>query len=107
VTEPVALSDIKNDLGLDPGATDQDARLERLIKAARRSVEKRIGYSIVGDAPTIPVDDIDVVRQAICLIVATWFALPEGVSVDGRAGSVELPLGVTWLLDPVAKWAED
>ncbi len=107
MTEPVALDDIKNDLGLDLSATDQDARIERLIKAARRSVEKRIGYSIVGDEPTIPVDDVDVARQAICLVVATWFALPEGVSVDGRAGAAELPLGVSWLLDPITKWADD
>jgi hypothetical protein len=107
VTEPVALSDIKGDLGMDQSATDQDARLTRLIKAARRSVEKRIGYTVAGDAPTIPADDLDAVRQAICLIVATWFAVPEGVSVDGRAGTVEIPLGVSWLLDPIAKWADD
>ena len=107
MTEPVALSDVKADLGLDLSATDQDARLERLIKSARRSVEKRIGYTVAGDAPTLQIDDIDAVKQAICLIVATWFAVPEGVSVDGRVGAVEIPLGVSWLLDPIAKWADD
>jgi hypothetical protein len=55
----------------------------------------------------MPVDDIDAARQAICLIVATWYALPEGVSVDGRASNAEIPLGVTWLLDPITKWTDD
>lgn len=107
MTEPVALDEIKADLGLDPSATDQDARLQRLIAAARRGVERQIGYTVVGDEPTLPAADGDAVRQAICLIVAAWYAVPEGFSVDGRASAVELPLGVSWLLDPIAKWADD
>lgn len=105
--EPVALEQIKADLRLDPGATDEDDRLGRLIAAARRAVERRIGYTMVGDEPTIPADDLPIACQAISMIVATWYALPEGVAVDGRAGAVELPLGVSWSLDPIAKWAED
>lgn len=106
MTEPVAVADIKVDLGLDPAATEQDARLERLIAAARRAVERRTNRTIVGDAPTLDPSDLPAVRQAICLIVAAWFAVPEGFSVDGRAGVAELPLGATWLLEPIVKWAD-
>ena len=107
MTEPVALEQIKADLRLDPGATDEDDHLGRLITAARRAVERRIGYTLVGDAPTIPIDDLPIACQAISMIVGTWYAVPEGIAVDGRAGAVELPLGVSWALDPIAKWADD
>lgn len=105
--EPVALADIKADLRLDPSATDEDAKLLRLIVAARRAVERRTRRTIVGDSPTLTGDDLHIACQAISMIVATWYALPEGVSVDGRGGQVELPLGVSWLLDPLVQWAVD
>lgn len=105
--EPVALADIKADLRLDPSATDEDARLQRLIFAARRAVEVRTRRTIVGDNPTLTGDDLHIACQAISLIVATWYAMPEGVSVDGRGGQVEMPLGVSWLLDPLVRWAAD
>ncbi|MEJ8630595.1 head-tail connector protein [Sphingomonas sp. I4] len=105
--EPVTLTEIKQDLRLDVSATDDDARLLRLIAAARRAVEQRTNRTIVGTDPTLVGDDLAIARQAISLIVATWFAVPEGVSVDGRAGTAELPLGVSWLLQPITAWATE
>lgn len=106
MTEPVELADIKADLRLG-SSTVEDARLSRLIAAARRAVERRIGYIVVGDDRDLPDRDLPTVCQAITLIVGTWYALPEGVAIDGRASDVELPLGVSWLLDPVKKWPDE
>lgn len=102
----ILLADVKADLRLGSDTTE-DARLERLIAAAGRAVERRTGHVIFGTEPTLPEADLPAVQQAISLIVATWYALPEGSSVDGRAGAAELPLGVSWLLDPIKKWADD
>ena len=107
IVEPVTLQAIKQDLRIHASVTADDARLSRLISAARRAVEMRTGRKIVGDAPTLTGDDLAMACQAISLIVATWYALPEGVSVDGRAGTVEIPLGATWLLDPLKSWASE
>lgn len=104
MAEPVTLEAIKQDLRLDASATDDDARLLRLITAARRAVERRTRRTIVGSNPTMTGDDLAMACQAISLIVAAWYAMPEGVIVDGRGGA-ELPLGVTWLLEPIASWA--
>jgi len=107
MTALVTLGAIKADLRLEPDVTDEDAHLERLLAAAIRSVERRTRKTITGAAPTMSAEDMPMANQAVSLIVATWYALPEGVSVDGRAGSGELPLGVTWLLDPITSWAVD
>ncbi|MEK9211724.1 head-tail connector protein [Sphingomonas sp. 2378] len=104
-TEPVTLASIKQDLRLDASATDDDARLARLITAARRAVERKTGRTMVGTDATMTGDDLAMGCQAISLIVATWYALPEGVSVDGRAGAAELPLGVSWIIESLKDWA--
>ena len=106
MTEPIELADIKADLRLGSSTAD-DVRLQHLISAARRAVERRTNHSIVGDAPSLPPADMPAIRQAISMIVAIWYTLPEGVSIDGGASTAELPLGVSWLLDPIKKWADD
>ena len=51
--------------------------------------------------------DLDMVRHAIRLIVGHWYANREAVSPDSRAGTNELPIAVSWLLDPLTAFARD
>jgi uncharacterized phiE125 gp8 family phage protein len=48
--------------------------------------------------------DLDMVRHAIRLIVGNWYANREGTAVDVRGTPAELPLAVTWLLEPLRAW---
>lgn len=51
--------------------------------------------------------DLEMVRHAIRLIVAHWYANREAVAPDGRAIMDELPLAVSWLLAPLVSFAVD
>lgn len=104
MTEPVALADVKAHLRLDAGATDEDGYLEILITAARRAVELRTRRSIVGITPTLAGDDLVTARHAILLIVGTWYANREGATTEARGVPVEVPLTVSWLLEPLVRW---
>lgn len=107
MAEPVTLSDIKVHLRLDESATDEDPYLTAMIVAARRTCEARICRSIADPVAPLTEDDQFVLCQAIRLIVAAWYANREGVSTDARTMPVELPLAVTWLLEPLRKWASE
>ena len=101
MSEPVALEDIKTHLRLDPDATDEDVYLTSLIIAARRMVERETQRTIVGPAPTIVDDDLEVAKHAIRLIVGNWYANREPVT-DGKV--MELPHSLRWIFDGLLAW---
>jgi uncharacterized phiE125 gp8 family phage protein len=61
----------------------------------------RVAYAV---SPLDP-DDLACVVQAMKLLIANWFRNSEAVQVDARGVPAEIPLGVTWLLEPVKQWA--
>ena len=101
MSEPVALEDIKTHLRLDPDATTEDVYLNSLIVAARRMVERETQRTIVGPAPTIVDDDLEVAKHAIRLVVGNWYANREPV-VDAKV--MELPHSLRWILDDLLAW---
>ena len=101
MSEPVALEDIKTHLRLDPDATDEDVYLTSLIIAARRMVERETQRTIVGPAPTIVDDDLEVAKHAIRLIVGNWYANREPV-VDAKI--MKLPHSLQWIFDGLLAW---
>lgn len=107
MAEPVSLAEAREQVRLDAGDTSEDAWLSGLIIAARRSVETRTNRTIVGDAPTLTGDDVAVAKQAILLLVGHWFANREGSSTEAGSAPVELPLSVSWLLQPITAWPVD
>lgn len=106
MAEPLSVAELKRDLRLSATDTSNDANLARLIAGARRSLELRIGRTIVGEEPDIDSDDLELAKQAISMIAAAWFACPEGVSTDGR-GMAELPIGVGWIIEILQKWPDE
>jgi hypothetical protein len=48
--------------------------------------------------------DLEMIRHAIRLIVGNWYANREAAVVDARGTPTELPIAVTWLLDPLCVW---
>lgn len=103
MTEPVTLAEVKAHLRLG-SATAEDAYLTAMIVAARRAVELRTRRTIVGEAPTLSGDDLQAAKHAIKLVIATWYANRDATT-DSRSASVELPLSVSWLLDPLIAWS--
>ncbi len=53
------------------------------------------GYTAVGDVWPAPMD----IQQAVLLLVGNWFENREAVVV-GDGATPELPLSVTWILEP-------
>lgn len=104
MSEPVTLDQVKAHLRLDPGVTDEDGYIGALALAARRAVETRTRRTLVGAAPTLVDDDLAMACQAILLIVGSWYSNREGATTDARSIPVEVPLSVTWLLDPLVRW---
>ena len=102
MTEPVALPDIKEHLRLSGSATNEDDYLTSLLLTARRKVEKDTSHTIVGDAPTIAGDDLEIARHAIRLIVGHWYANREATA-EGRAPAV-VPMTASWLIDSIRRW---
>lgn len=100
MTEPVTLADIKVHLELG-SATEYDTYLAGMLIAARRGVELKTGRTIVGDVPDLTDADLEMAKHAIRLAVGSWFQNREAEG-DGKA--VELPISITWLLDPLKKW---
>jgi hypothetical protein len=62
----------------------------------------RITYTV----SDLSADDLAMVSHAIRLIVGNWYENREGAAVDVRGTPTELPLAVTWLLDPLRSFAQ-
>lgn len=52
-------------------------------------------------------DDLAVVAQAMLLLIGGWYRNRESVQVDARGVPAEIPLAVTWLLQPLRQWATE
>lgn len=106
MSEPVAIAQVREHLRLDAVAADpaEDVYLTGLTIAARRACELRINRTIADPVAPIADDDLAVLVQAILLTVGTWYAHREGATTDARSTPAEVPLAVTWLLDPLKKW---
>jgi hypothetical protein len=96
VTSLVALPDIKVNLRLSEGVTDEDAHLARLLAAAIRTVELETGRTIRGDAPTLAGADLDSANLVIMVLVATWYA--------NREAEGSLPRSAIWQLEPLRRF---
>jgi uncharacterized phiE125 gp8 family phage protein len=65
--------------------------------------EIRITYTV---SPLSP-DDLAVAVQAMLLLIEGWYSNRGSVAVDVRGIPTEIPLSVTWLLEPLKQWATD
>lgn len=99
MSEPVSAADMKAHLRLDVAKTGEDAYLDALVVAARRTIEASINRQITD--PDFTDDDRTVVGQAIRLIAGSWYSNREAV-ITGTIVS-ELPIAVTWLLKPLRR----
>lgn len=92
--EPLSIPDVKDHLHIEGG--DEDVYLDSLIIAARRSIEHRTGHVIAGDEPTLEDGDIELVKQAMLLLIGHWYLY--------REGDVTEPMQVGWLIAPLKLW---
>jgi len=101
------LDDIKFHLNVELEDPMHDTYLTSLGAAAARACELRTGRWIdPQDKPegSLAADfseaDLETLRHAARLMIGTWFTNREGVTT-GSGSTPELPLGVTYLLDPL------
>lgn len=96
VEESLTLAEVKDHLRLSENSADEDSYLGLLILASRRSVENCIDRAVVfSDAEP----DLAVIKAAMLLLIGHWYANREAVSLG--AASAEMPLSVSWLLQPL------
>ena len=69
-------------------------------QTALRPDAVQVSYTISAMEP----DDLEMVRHAIRLLLGHWYANREAV-MDTRGTAVELPMQVTWLLEPLRIWS--
>lgn len=101
MSEPVSIEDIKRHLVLESEEAGDDAYLESMIVGARAACERRI-RRLVADLED---DELHMLKHAIRMIVAHWFANRE-TAVTGTIAT-QLPLSATWLLEPLVSYAID
>jgi UTP-glucose-1-phosphate uridylyltransferase len=97
VAEPVTVEELKDQLRLSLVRTDEDGHLGRLIASARRSIEKATQQVIVGDAVTLPEQDLPIVQQAILMLASHWY--------DVRDATGDMPASVLSLVSPLRRWS--
>ena len=68
---------------------------------AQRIGAVKISYTAGG----LSDDDKAIVKQAMLLTIGQWYENREATSAEARSTPGELPLAVTWLLEPISKWA--
>ena len=56
------------------------------------------------DVSALSSDDLEVARQAIRLTVGSWYSNREGAVADQRGTPAEVPLAVSWLLEPLVSY---
>jgi len=99
VAELVTRADAKTHLRLG-SSTREDAYLDVLIAAAVRAIENATGQNIASDTPSITGRNRDVAAQATLLLVAQWYVNREATGQS----STEMPLAITWLIEPLRKF---
>lgn len=96
----LAIEEVRAQVRLERTDASEDSYLNLLILAATRAVRNELQrpVDLTSDDP-----DNDVIKLAILLLVAHWFDKREPVAVGSQ--SSELPMTVTFLLNPVPrKW---
>ncbi|MFA7505291.1 MAG: head-tail connector protein [Burkholderiaceae bacterium] len=107
----LGLDQVKAHLRIEPGDTSENTYLLALASAAERACELRTGRWIdPSDAPddslTEPFSatDLDLLRQAALIMIGEWYCNREASAE--ATGIAELPLAVTWILDPLRDFAD-
>jgi len=107
----LGLDQIKAQLNLEPEDTSEDNYLRLLGDAAARACELRTGrYIDPSDQPLgslaapFTETDLTMLRHAALIMVAEWYLNRE--NTGAVSGIAELPLAVTWLLDPLKDFAD-
>lgn len=105
------LDNIKTHLGVALEETGEDTYLRALGDAAARACELRTGRYI--DPASQPAEsqaapftetDLAMLAQAALIMVGEWYRNREATA--DVAGASELPLAVTWLLDPLKDYSD-
>jgi uncharacterized phiE125 gp8 family phage protein len=68
------------------------------------TAERPDAVTITYTVSPLAADDLAMVVQAMLLLIGGWYRNPEAVAVDQRGVPAELPLSVTWLLEPLRQW---
>lgn len=87
----VSLAAARQQVRLEADQTDEDVLLAGYIAVAQRVALGQVG---VVDAAVLPVGDVGVVRQAMLMMVAHWYANREAQDV---------PAAALWLLGTIGK----
>ena len=103
MVSPVSIAMIKVHLRLDDDETGDDDYLEALLAAGTQGCLARIDRTLDSGDWALSEDEVEVLGQAIRLVVGHWYRNREGVNVGNI--SSELPQGVKWLLDPLRRVA--
>lgn len=105
------LDTIKINLGVALEENDEDAYLQGLRAAALRACELRTGRYVDqasrpagSQAAPFSEADLAMVSQAALIMIAEWYLNREATAASGSAS--ELPLAVTWLLDPLKDYTD-
>lgn len=95
----LAIEEVRAQVRLERTDASEDTYLNLLILAATRAVRNELQRSVdlTSDDP-----DNDIIKVAILLLVGHWFDKREPVAVGSQ--SSELPMTVTFLLNPIRKW---
>lgn len=100
----VSLDRVKTHLRISASRTAEDPYLETLIVVAGRSVERHTGRTLFATHPdySITAADFDMIGQAMLLMIGHWYWNREAVTASAVK---EVPMAVTYLLEPLYSWA--
>jgi hypothetical protein len=99
VERGLAIEEVRAQVRLERTDDSEDTYLKLLVLAATRAVRNELQRPV--DITTEDPDN-DVIKIAILLLVGHWFDKREPVAVGSQ--SSELPMTVTFLLNPIRKW---
>ena len=90
MVDPISLADVRRQIRLDDDDVSEDPLLTGYMVAARRVCVSQTGFSLADGAANGPsADDVDVIAQAMLMMVAHWY--------ENREDS-EPPAMALWLL---------
>ena len=83
------------------------SRLPAIVRHARawpQTARRPDAVTITYQLTDLGAEDMEMVRQAMRLMIGHWYANREAVT-DTRGVPAELPISITWLLEPLRAWA--
>lgn len=95
ISAPLSLVDIKRHLRIEADDNEFDSYLELLIPAALNACLSSRGRLL----PSLSTEEVEMLSQAMKLLIGTWFANREHAAVDTRGVPTEIPGTLTWLLE--------